>query len=62
VRGSMPTAAIVFEQDVSIRRYVEKQNTVTRWTDIDHGGHFAAMEEPGALTADIRQFFRVCRS
>jgi epoxide hydrolase len=45
-----------------IDSYVEKQNTVTRWTDIDHGGHFAAMEEPDALTADIRQFFRACRS
>jgi pimeloyl-ACP methyl ester carboxylesterase len=60
--SGIPTAAIVFAQDVSIRRYVEKQNTVTRWTDIDHGGHFAAMEEPDALTADIRQFFRACRS
>jgi epoxide hydrolase len=60
--SGIPTAAIVFAQDVSIRRYVEKQNTVTRWTDIDHGGHFAAMEEPDALTADIRQFFRAYRS
>jgi epoxide hydrolase len=59
--SGIPTAAIVFAQDVSIRRYVEEQNTVTRWTDVDHGGHFAAMEEPDALTADIRQFFRACR-
>jgi pimeloyl-ACP methyl ester carboxylesterase len=60
--SGIPTAAIVFAQDVSIRRYAEEQNTVTRWTDVDHGGHFAAMEEPDVLTADIREFFRGCRS
>jgi pimeloyl-ACP methyl ester carboxylesterase len=60
--SGIPTAAIAFAQDVSIRRYVEEQNTITRWTDIDHGGHFAAMEEPDMLTADIREFFRACRS
>ena len=59
--SGIPTAAIVFAQDVSIRRYVEEQNTITRWTDIEHGGHFAATEEPDILTADIRQFFRTCR-
>lgn len=60
--SGIPTAAIAFAQDVSIRRYVEGQNTITRWTDIDHGGHFAAMEEPDMLTADIREFFRACRA
>jgi pimeloyl-ACP methyl ester carboxylesterase len=60
--SGIPTAAIAFAQDVSIRRYVEEQNTITRWTDIDHGGHFAAMEEPDMLTADIREFFRACRA
>lgn len=60
--SGIPTAAAVFAHDVSIRRYVEEQNTITRWTDIDHGGHFAAMEEPAVLIADIREFFRAHRS
>jgi pimeloyl-ACP methyl ester carboxylesterase len=29
-----------------------------RWTDVDHGGHFAALEEPDLLLADVREFFR----
>jgi hypothetical protein len=32
-----------------------------RWTDVDHGGHFAALEQPADLTADIREFFRALR-
>ena len=51
--SGIPTAAIVFAQDVSIRRYAEEQNTDTCWTDVADGGHFAAMEEPDVLTADI---------
>ena len=57
----MPTAAIVFAHDVGIRRYAETENTITRWTDVDSGGHFAALEEPRILAADIREFFRGLR-
>jgi epoxide hydrolase len=59
--SGIPTAALVFAQDVSIRRYVEEQNTICRWTDVAQGGHFAAMEEPEILIADIREFFRLRR-
>ncbi len=59
--SGVPTAAIVFAHDVGIRRYAETENTITRWTDVDRGGHFAALEEPQTLTADIRAFFRDLR-
>jgi epoxide hydrolase len=59
--SGVPTAAIVFAHDVAIRRYVEAANTITRWVDVDQGGHFAALEEPAMLTADIRDFFRDLR-
>lgn len=59
--SGVPTAAIVFAHDVGIRRYAEQENTITRWVDVDRGGHFAALEEPGTLTADIREFFRDLR-
>lgn len=59
--SGVPTAALVFAHDVGIRRYAEEQNTITRWNDVDRGGHFAAMEEPALLTADIREFFRDLR-
>ncbi|HSE92539.1 MAG TPA: alpha/beta fold hydrolase [Methylomirabilota bacterium] len=32
-----------------------------RWTRMPSGGHFAALEEPEALAADIRAFFRELR-
>jgi pimeloyl-ACP methyl ester carboxylesterase len=59
--SGVPTAAIVFAHDVGIRRYAETENTITRWTDVDRGGHFAAIEEPVALVDDIRAFFRDLR-
>jgi hypothetical protein len=31
---------------------------VRRWTAMPRGGHFAAMEEPELLAADIREFYR----
>jgi pimeloyl-ACP methyl ester carboxylesterase len=54
----VPTAVIAFAHDVGIRRYAEQEHAITRWTDVeDRGGHFAALEEPETLTADIREFF-----
>ncbi|PBC47036.1 hypothetical protein CJ179_25445 [Rhodococcus sp. ACS1] len=56
--SGIPTAVIVFAHDVGIRRYAEREHAITRWTDVeDRGGHFAALEEPATLTADIRDFF-----
>ncbi|MCO1659431.1 epoxide hydrolase family protein [Pseudonocardia humida] len=58
VNSGVPTGVIVFAHDVGIRRYAELDNTIVRWTDVDHGGHFAALEEPELLLADVREFFR----
>ncbi|MFC9689978.1 epoxide hydrolase family protein [Kribbella sp. NPDC056951] len=55
--SGVPTAVLAFAHDVPVRKYVEQENTVTRWNDIDHGGHFAALEEPDLLVADVRDFF-----
>ncbi|GAA1550427.1 epoxide hydrolase family protein [Kribbella lupini] len=59
--SGVPTAAIVFAHDVSVRRYAEEEHTIVRWTDVDQGGHFAALEEPELLLADVREFFRTVR-
>jgi pimeloyl-ACP methyl ester carboxylesterase len=59
--SGVPTAVLVFAHDVGIRRYAERENTITRWNDVDRGGHFAALEEPELLTADVREFFRPLR-
>jgi hypothetical protein len=35
---------------------------IQRWTEMEKGGHFAATEQPAALAAEIRDFFRQLRS
>ncbi|WP_214402882.1 epoxide hydrolase family protein [Pseudonocardia lacus] len=61
VNSGVPTGVIVFAHDVAIRRYAELDNTIVRWTDVDRGGHFAALEEPELLLADVREFFGTYR-
>jgi pimeloyl-ACP methyl ester carboxylesterase len=56
--SGVPTGVIVFAHDIGIRRYAEQAATIVRWTDVDRGGHFAALEEPELLIADVREFFR----
>src|SRR4051794_8914396 len=60
-RTEIPTGVAAFAADISIRRYAEETNTITHWTDFDTGGHFAAMEVPDLLVADVREFFRGLR-
>jgi microsomal epoxide hydrolase len=43
------------------RRCVERGYNVVRWTEMRKGGHFAAVQEPGALAEDIRLFARKFR-
>lgn len=43
------------------RSWVERGCNLTQWSEHDRGGHFAAMEEPDLLVADIRDFFRPLR-
>jgi epoxide hydrolase len=60
-RGTVPTAVLVSTHDVTIRPWAERDHHVVRWTELDRGGHFLAMEQPELLVADVREFFRtVC--
>ncbi|WP_345816349.1 epoxide hydrolase family protein [Paraburkholderia sp. PREW-6R] len=43
------------------RSWLERTFNVVQWTDMPAGGHFAAMEKPELLAADIRRFFRPLR-
>jgi epoxide hydrolase len=61
VPSGVPTGVAVFAEDISIRRYAEQSNNIVHWSDIDCGGHFAAMETPDLLIADMRTFFRPLR-
>ena len=39
------------------REWYERLYNIQRWTVSPHGGHFASIEEPDRLAADIRSFF-----
>jgi pimeloyl-ACP methyl ester carboxylesterase len=45
-----------------VRSWVEKFLDVRQWTEMPRGGHFAALEQPELLAADVRQFFRPLRT
>ncbi|APA98546.1 epoxide hydrolase family protein [Nocardia seriolae] len=59
--SGVPTGVALFPGNHTVRGIAEQHNTVTRWTEFDRGGHFAAMEVPDLLTADLREFFRKLR-
>ncbi|MGK8559050.1 epoxide hydrolase family protein [Nocardia gipuzkoensis] len=60
-KSDVPTAGALFPGDLSIRKLAEDAHNIVRWTEFDRGGHFAAMEAPDLLTADVREFFRSLR-
>ena len=63
-RVEVPTAAALFPAEFLSwppRSYVERVYNITRWTEMSRGGHFAALENPGELAADIREFARTIR-
>ncbi|GLQ56102.1 epoxide hydrolase family protein [Devosia nitrariae] len=56
--SGVPTGVAVFARDeVAIRRFAEAGNTITRWNELDSGGHFAAMEVPEVWAQEVASFF-----
>jgi hypothetical protein len=57
--STTPTALAVFPRDnfIPLRHIADRTNHIVQWTDYEHGGHFAAMEQPKLLVNDIRTFF-----
>ncbi len=55
-----PAAFSLFPADIGRppREWAERFFNVQRWTEMPRGGHFAAMEEPELLAADLREWFR----
>ena len=45
-------------RSVAARDYTD----IRRWTTMERGGHFAAMEQPDALAQEIVEFFRPLRA
>lgn len=63
-RVAVPTAYASFPRDIlhPPRIMAERAFNIQRWTVFPTGGHFAGLEEPEALAADLREFFRPMRS
>jgi pimeloyl-ACP methyl ester carboxylesterase len=60
----VPTAVAVFPAEMSEwppRSYVERIFNITQWTEMQSGGHFAALEKPELLINDIIKFSRTVR-
>jgi microsomal epoxide hydrolase len=56
---AVPTGVAAFPDPVFVpppRSFAEKTYNVVHWSDMPRGGHFAAMEEPELLLADLRAF------
>ena len=62
IRAPMGYAAFPHEILRPPRSLAEKSYDIRRWTEMPAGGHFAALEQPEALAAEIRAFFRPLRS
>jgi len=61
--SKVPAAFALFPNDISQppRDWAERFFNVRRWTQMAGCGHFAALEEPELLAADIRTWFREFR-
>lgn len=59
-----PCAIAHFPKEILFppREWVARSYNIQRWTEMPRGGHFAAMEQPELLAADIREFFRATRT
>jgi pimeloyl-ACP methyl ester carboxylesterase len=62
-RIEVPTAHAAFPREIvrPPRAWAEKVFNLQRWTEMPAGGHFAALEEPDRLAADLQAFFRTLR-
>jgi pimeloyl-ACP methyl ester carboxylesterase len=61
---SVPVGVAVFPHDPfqPIRRFAERDiATISHWSELDKGGHFAAFEQPALFTGDVRKFFASLR-
>jgi pimeloyl-ACP methyl ester carboxylesterase len=55
----VPTGVAAFPKEIikAPRTWCESRYTITHWTDMPRGGHFAAFEQPELFVDDVRTFF-----
>jgi pimeloyl-ACP methyl ester carboxylesterase len=59
----VPVGVVVLPCDIlqSVRPLAEQDYNIVHWTEFDRGGHFAGLEVPDLLAADVRDFFSKLR-
>jgi pimeloyl-ACP methyl ester carboxylesterase len=61
-----PLGFALFPKEINVppRAWVERNvgPAMIHWTEMPHGGHFAALEVPDLLVEDVRAFFRKLRA
>jgi pimeloyl-ACP methyl ester carboxylesterase len=59
-RIEVPTACAIFPKETvrTPRAWAEHAWNLQRWNEMPRGGHFAALEVPDLLVADVREFYR----
>lgn len=62
-RINVPTGYTEFPREIlrPPRVSAERVFNIRRWTVMQKGGHFAALEQPRPLAEEIRAFFRALR-
>jgi pimeloyl-ACP methyl ester carboxylesterase len=56
---TVPCGVARFPKDLTTppREFAERSYNVQHWTEMPRGRHFAALEQPDLLAADLRNFF-----
>jgi len=59
----VPTGVAAFPHEIimPVRSIAERTYNIQRWSVMQAGGHFAALEQPEALVNEIRAFFKPLR-
>ena len=61
-RSRVPTGVVVARStDVAIRRFAERDSTITTWRELERGGNFLPLEQPSLFVEEVRTFFRGLR-
>ena len=57
----VPTGCAVYPKEFLTwppKSYVERLFNLVHWTEMEKGGHFAALEQPSSLIKDIQDFYK----
>ena len=60
-RVEVPTGCAVYPKEFLTwppKSYVERLYNLVHWTEMNRGGHFAALEQPASLIRDIQDFYK----